>query len=352
MATTRKPSRLTRTSKPLDWVCGAPEAGPKLIEWSVGPDDEVRADLFVARQREVGSRGRAREALERGKILLNGETMDGTDAGRRLVRGDRVAYWPDRPGSAHRRSRQVGGARDLLRVAFEDAALLVADKPAGLLVEPLPGEERAEVTLLDLVADHLRFAPGRRPLVVHRIDRDTSGLVLFAKTRRAQEALKSQFERRTPERVYLAIVHGRVEPRTGTWRDLVVWDRTALVQKRAHGREAAAKEAVAEYRVVEQWAAAAHVEVRLTTGKRNQIRYQAGARGWPLVGERIYTFGRTPGPGDIGFARQALHARRLAFRHPETDARLVVEAPVPSDLTRLMADCAASGKPGRRQEGR
>ncbi len=172
-------------------------------------------------------------------------------------------------------------------------------------------------TLRDLLEDHLRHRRGLRPLVVHRIDRDTSGLVLFALTRAARDELKAQFERRAPERTYLAILNGRPIPPSGTWRDRLVWDKERLVQKRAHAEEERAKDAEARYRVVEQFDWQALVEVSLVTGKRNQIRVQAGSRGHALVGERQYRFGR---PRDEvhepEFGRQALHAARLAFIHP------------------------------------
>ena len=128
--------------------------------------------------------------------------------------------------------------------------------------------------------------------VVHRIDRDTSGLVLFALSPAARDDLKAQFERRSPERIYLAVVNGHPEPESGTWRDKLVWDKERLVQKRAHLDEERAKDAEARYRVLEQFEWQSLIEVSLITGKRNQIRVQAGARGYPLVGERLYRFGR------------------------------------------------------------
>jgi 23S rRNA pseudouridine1911/1915/1917 synthase len=305
-----------------------------VIEWLVGETEAgTRLDAWLAAHPEVGSRGKAREAIERGKVFLNGEELVYSDAARRLRAGDRVGFWPDRPGSARARSRQVVATRHALDVVFEDEAILVVDKPAGWLVEPLPGEAHGEVTLLDLIGDHLRGAARVRAYVVHRIDRDTSGLVLFALTPDARDDLKTQFERRTPERVYLAVVHGVVDPAAGTWRDKLVWDKERLLQKRAHIREERAKDAVAQYRVLEQHQAAAVIEVSLVTGKRNQIRVQAGLRGYPLVGERLYGFGAT---GSLQLSRQALHAARLAFTHPKTRRRVEFTAPLPDDMRDLI----------------
>jgi len=307
-------------------------------EWTLDEAESgVRLDLFLARHGEIGSRSRARSAIERGKVLLNLETVAFSDCARRLRPGDCVRYWEDRPGTAQRRAREIVAARSALSVLFEDDTVLVADKPVGMLVEPLPNEEENEVTLLDLVGDHLRFTARARSFVVHRIDRDTSGVVLFAKTAPARAALKDQFERRTPERLYIALLQGRVEPPSGTWRDKLAWDRRRLVQKRAHVRETAAKEAVARYRVVEQYRDAALVEVRLVTGKRNQIRVQAGARGHPLIGERVYSFGAgTAGAEAPTLSRQALHAARLSFVHPTSGKRVTVTAPLPEDMRALI----------------
>jgi 23S rRNA pseudouridine1911/1915/1917 synthase len=190
--------------------------------------------------------------------------------------------------------------------------------------------------VFDQLEDHFRSRGKRKPLVVHRIDRDTSGLVVFAKSVRAQAALKAQFKRREPERVYLAVVYGRPDPPQGTWRDHLVWDTKALIQKETHRDDPRASDAISEYRVLDSFAEASLIEVRLRTGRRNQIRIQARLRGHTLVGEKRYTYGpdtlRT-----IAFARQALHAHRLSFLHPSDGRRLTFEAPPPPDFAALLA---------------
>ena len=303
-------------------------------EWSVGTQDAgARLDKFLADAARVGSRGRAVAALERGKVYLNGQEAAMAEAATRLAAGDVVRVWLDRPGSAKRRPRP--GQRGELQVVYEDDALLVVDKPAGILAVPLE-RKRDAPSVYDQIEDHLRSQGKRRPLVVHRIDRDTSGLMLFAKEARAQERLKAQFKRREPERVYWAVVYGHPEPPAGTWRDQLVWDTAALIQKETHPRDPSGTEATSEYRVMEAFAEASLVEVRLRTGRRNQIRIQARLRGHTLVGERRYVFGPDSLRG-IAFARQALHARRLAFRHPLDDRPLAFEAPPPPDFADLLA---------------
>ena len=271
-------------------------------------------------------------ALERGKIFLNTEEMALVDAARRLVAGDVVRVWMDRPGSARRAPRSETGDLEIL---YEDDVLLVLNKPAGLLSVPLERKVGAS-SVYDQLEDYFRPRGKRHPFVVHRIDRDTSGVVLFAKDARTQEALKGQFRRREPERVYLAVVYGHPEPGTGTWRDRLVWDRKALIQKETHPRDPEGTDAISDYRVVETFRDTSLIEVRLQTGKRNQIRIQARLRGHTLVGERRYVYG-PEALRPIAFSRQALHAYRLAFEHPADRRVLHFEAPVPADFRELLA---------------
>jgi 23S rRNA pseudouridine1911/1915/1917 synthase len=297
----------------------------------------MRFDAWLATRPEVGSRGKARDAIECGKVFLNGEEMTFAHASRPVQPGDLVRFWMDRPGSSRPRRRDIVSAREDLAVVFEDEVLLAVNKAPGWLVEPLPGGEHGEVTMLDLVADHLRTAARVHPLVVHRIDRDTSGLVLFALTRSARDDLKAQFESRSPRRIYLAVVNGRPSPASGVWRDKLVWDKERLVQKRAHAAEERAKDAEARYRVIEQFDWQALVEVSLVTGKRNQIRVQAGSRGHPLVGERQYRFGHVRDCSrEPEFPRQALHATELGVVHPATRRRVTFRAALPPDMEDLL----------------
>jgi 23S rRNA pseudouridine1911/1915/1917 synthase len=228
---------------------------------------------------------------------------------------------------------------DRLDILFEDRVLIAVNKPAGLLSVPLP-RKSAEPSVYDQLEAYLRPRK-RRPFVVHRIDRDTSGVVLFAKDPRTQQALKRQFIRREPERVYLAVVYGHPDPPRGEWRDSLVWDPKALIQKRTHPRDPRGAEAVSAYRIVESFRDASLIEVRLETGKRNQIRIQARLRGHTLVGEKRYVFGPEV-LRPIEFPRQALHAQRLAFRHPIEAREMRIEAPMPADMRELLSRLRAA----------
>jgi len=221
-----------------------------------------------------------------------------------------------------------------LRIVFEDDALIVVDKPAGMLAVPLERKREAP-SVFDQLVSRFRSHGKRKPLTVHRIDRDTSGLVVFARQAAAQASLKDQFKRQAVERVYRAVVYGHPDPSSGTWRDRLVWDQRALIQKETHPRDPRGKEAVCRYEVLERFRTSSLIEVRLHTGKRNQIRLQARLRGHTLVGERRYVYGPDQ-LRPIEFGRQALHAYRLEFAHPVSGEALRFEAPMPADLTALI----------------
>jgi 23S rRNA pseudouridine1911/1915/1917 synthase len=300
-------------------------------QWTVDAAG-FRLDKFLASTDRLGSRGRAAAAIQRGKVFVNDVEVSAADVAMRLAVGDRVRVWMDRPGSAKRRllPRRAGD----LAILYEDDDLIAINKPAGLLAVPL--ERRSEeVSVFDLIERHLRSHRTRRPLVVHRIDKDTSGIVVFAKHPAAQAALKEQFLRRAPERVYRAIVYGRPNPASGTWRDRLVWDRRALIQKETHPHDPRGKDAISEYQVVESYRDTSLIEVRLVTGKRNQIRIQARLRGHTLVGERRYVFG-PESLRPVTFGRQALHAYRLTISHPSSGQSLRIEAPMATDLVELI----------------
>ena len=292
----------------------------------------MRLDKFLASPDRLGSRAKAFAAIEHGKVFVDDAEAEARDAASPLVAGQAVRVWMDRPGSA--RGRRPAATTGDLAIVFEDDRLIVVDKPAGLLSVPL--ERRSDAaSVYDQLEAYLRPIGRRRPLVVHRIDQDTSGLVVIAKDTRAQAHLKAQFKRREPQRTYLAVVYGHPSPPSGTWRDHLVWDTRALIQKETHPRDPSGTEAISEYEVRESYRDASLIEVRLVTGRRNQIRLQARLRGHTLVGETRYTYGpdalRT-----IRFERHALHAYRLAFQHPGDDRLLRFEAAPPRDFASLL----------------
>lgn len=299
--------------------------------WTVDAEaPPTRLDKFLADPDRLGSRGKAFDAIARGKVFVNGDEVN---AGARvLTPGDAVRVWMDRPGSGRARIRPYRAGD--VDIVFEDSALLVVNKPAGILTVPLARKGDVPSVVAQL-ADLFRAHGKRPPQVVHRIDRDTSGLVIFAKTPDAQAHLKQQFLRREPERVYRAVVYGHPSPARGTWRDTLVWDTRALVQKATRPGDPRGKEAVSDYETIERFAETSLIEVRLVTGKRNQIRLQARLRGHTLVGEQRYVYG-PDSLRPIDFHRQALHAFRLALQHPRDGRLLQFEAPLPPDMEDLL----------------
>jgi 23S rRNA pseudouridine1911/1915/1917 synthase len=317
--------------------------------WTVEAEDHgARLDKFLAAAGRLGSRSRAADAREKGKVFVNDAEVEPKNVRLRLKQGDVVRVWQDRPGSSRRKPFPFKAGD--LNILYEDQWLIALNKPPGLLSVPLERSED-EPSIADYLEHHLRSHGKRKPFVVHRIDRDTSGVVLFAKDAATQAELKSQFRERTPLRIYLAVVYGHPDPESGTWQNHLVWDKKALIQKETSRRDQHAVEAISDYKVVETFRVTqvgddgggeartqelSLIEVRLRTGKRNQIRIQARLRGHTLVGERRYIYG----PDElrpIPFKRQALHAWRLGFRHPADDRQMKIEAPIPADIKKLIA---------------
>jgi 23S rRNA pseudouridine1911/1915/1917 synthase len=214
-----------------------------------------------------------------------------------------------------------------LRLVHEDDEIVVVDKPAGLLTIATERErERTAYRLLTEYVASRAVKPHRRPVfIVHRLDRETSGLVVFAKTPPAKLRLQDQFKARSVERVYVAVVEGRVRDESGLLRSRLTEDRSLRVRPTS-GR--GGKDAMTRYRVVERRRDTTVLELTLETGRRGQLRAQLAALGHPIVGDRFY--GSTKNP--VG--RVCLHATRLGFVHPRGQ-RMRFESPVPRELSRV-----------------
>ena len=215
------------------------------------------------------------------------------------------------------------------RVVFRDADLVVVDKDPELL--SVPTRLRDEESLVDriLESEQARGVRNAALLAVHRLDRDTSGLLVYARSGRAYASLRAQFEGREVERRYLAVVEGRVEPDEGRFESRLVEDRRTL-RVRSSKRKGEGREAITEFRVSERLQDATVLAVRLRTGRKNQIRVHCAEAGHPLLGDRRY--GR---PSPL-IPRAALHAATLGFRHPATGRPLSFESALPPDLRGLI----------------
>ncbi len=288
----------------------------------------------LLRERAGMSNSRARGLVLAGLVERNGAVAARPDE--RIAEGDRILLRHD-PGTAYttpRRSPRTGG----YRVVHEEAGFLVADKEPGVLT--VPGAARRGDSLLELVEEAYRRRGhrDRRALAVHRIDRFTSGLVVLARPGPAFESLREQFASRRPERVYLAVAEGRVEPESGELvHRLAENPKSRKVHAVRPGEEG--RWSASSYRVIERFAHASLLEVRLRTGRRNQIRVQLAAGGHPLVGDVAY------GNSSKLIGRTALHAHRLRFAHPSTGKPSSFEAPPPGDFRRLLSALRRGARP-------
>jgi len=239
-----------------------------------------------------------------------------------------------------------------LNVVFEDDALLVLDKPAGLVVHPSPGH--ASGTLVNALLHHVRDLSGiggeLRPGIVHRLDRDTTGVLLVAKTDRAHASLSRQMKKRLLRKEYLALVAGFPRVRKGEVAFPVGRDpRDRKKMKAFRNSEVApagAREARTLYEIEREWPEIrmALLRCRLVTGRTHQIRVHLSQAGLPVVGDPIYGRPRYDKVRDAetkkllaAFPRQALHAERLGLRHPATNEEMEIVAPIPADLAGLIA---------------
>jgi 23S rRNA pseudouridine1911/1915/1917 synthase len=213
-----------------------------------------------------------------------------------------------------------------LDIIYEDSDIIAVNKPAGMTVHPAPGY--AHSTLVNAILAHCRDLSGvggvLRPGIVHRLDRDTSGVILVAKNDTAHAALARQLKARTIEKTYLALVTGTPKPAEGIIDAPIARDR---IRRQRMAIVAAGRAAMTSYRVVERFRGMSLLEVRPKTGRTHQIRVHAAAIGHPIVGDVIY------GSRSPIVARQFLHAWRIVFDHPRTNVRVELEAPLAGDLT-------------------
>ncbi|HEY3018039.1 MAG TPA: RluA family pseudouridine synthase [Gaiellaceae bacterium] len=275
-----------------------------------------RLDRFLASLPEVGSRGVAERLLEAGGVLVDGLRQGKSH---RLAGGEQVEFQPP-----DRTTTGLAAETMDLRIAYEDEHLVVVDKPAGLVVHPAPGH--ATGTLVHgLLAHDVAGGEIERPGIVQRLDRDTSGLMVVARSEEAHRRLQALVRNRALERRYLALVVGRPRSRSGRIEAPIGRDRRDPFRRSIDS--AAPREAVTQFELLELFAHHALLDVKLETGRTHQIRVHLAAIDLPVAGDAVY--GR---PRELGLERQFLHAARLAFAHPFTDEPVEAESPLPLDL--------------------
>ncbi len=291
--------------------------------WKADVEEEALA-AELHRVLEISHR-QAKGLLDASCVTVNGQAV--TKYGLRLKIGDTIAVRFDDSTiykELPKAKRSAGGA---FTVLFEDRHLLFVDKPAGLLT--VPAEKGGEPNLADAITDSYRRRGFKRfdLFIVHRLDRFTSGVLVFGKTPEALHGLKAMFEEHKLNRVYKAILVGELPENSGTMTGHLVEHSKSLrmsVDKR--GDTKGAKQAITHYRVLERLPGHTVVEVKLETGRRNQIRVQFADKGFPLLGDQVY------GQESELIDRQALHAELLGFRHPVEEENVTVTAPMPPDM--------------------
>ncbi|MEE8362691.1 MAG: RluA family pseudouridine synthase [Dehalococcoidia bacterium] len=294
----------------------------------VGPNEPAtRLDVFLAARLDRLSRSAAQKLVRAGSVTVDGEVV--TRPSHSVPAGSSVVVdVPDRDDSP-----PPVAVPQRFDIRLEDEHLLVVDKPAGLTVHPGAGHDRDTLVngLLALRPEIASVGVAERPGIVHRLDRETSGLLVVAKTEAAYTALSQAIRDRTVAREYTALVRGRVEPVAG------VVDAPLGRDPRSRRRQAVVtggRAARTRYRVAEYFRATSLLDVALETGRTHQIRVHMASLGHPVCGDR--TYGRAwPGPG--GLERQFLHAHRLSFTHPVTGEPVEVTSALPDDLAASLA---------------
>ncbi len=305
-----------------------PSPSELLHSLSVAPQESGRLDKFLVGQLPDYSRARLQSLIREGQVSVDGEVA--TKTGQQLYGGEQIEVLIPAPAPTDIVTEDIP-----LEIVFENDDLMVVNKPAGMVVHPAAGH--ASGTLMHAAVAHAPEIQGvggeQRPGLVHRLDKDTSGLILLAKNDKAQKSLQRQFQQRSVEKTYLALVDG--QPPTPTGRVEAPIGRDQRDRKRmavvAAGR---GREAVSEYRVRESYKKHSLLEVDLLTGRTHQIRVHLAFVGTPVVGDTTYGR-RSP---SLALGRQFLHAWRLAFKLPGERRARSFEAPLPDDLQAILDD--------------
>ena len=313
-------------------------SGVSIIEATIAQaQDGMRLDRALADLLPDLSRERLKALINDGHVRSTGQPIKiGTTI--KVATGQSFAITLPAPVALDNVAQDIP-----LNIVHEDADLIVVDKPAGLVVHPAAGN--LDGTLVNALLHHCQgqlsgIGGVARPGIVHRIDKDTSGLLVVAKSDKAHDGLARQFKDHSIQRLYAAIVYGHPQPATGTvdaWLGRSDADR----KKMAVHREGRGKHAVTHYRTVERLRDAAMVECRLETGRTHQVRVHMHHIGHPLIGDPVYGRERKGFKSileTLGFKRQALHAKRLGFIHPVTEEPLAFDSPLPADMQELLSE--------------
>ena len=291
----------------------------------VAKESGERIDALLAREIPQLSRSAAQRLISEGRVLLRGSAVKKNYS---CAAGDRFAVSLPQAEEAPLVAQNI-----LLDVVYEDADVIVIDKPRGMVVHPAPGHPDGTLVnaLLFHCGDSLSGIGGeRRPGIVHRIDKDTSGLLIVAKNDFAHQSLSGQLADRSLSRQYEAVVRGHMREDSGTIDRAI--GRHPTDRKRMAADVRGGRNAVTHWQVLARYKGYTHIACRLETGRTHQIRVHMAACGHPLLGD--YTYG-APSP-EKGLEGQCLHARRLKFIHPRSGELVELEAPLPEYFLQVL----------------
>lgn len=303
--------------------------------YRVGRDEQgLRLDVYLSRRDPALSRSQARRLIDDGDALVDGKAAR---ASHRLRTGETVSLRKPPPVPSEIVPEEIP-----LDIGYEDDAILVVDKPAGMVVHPAAGNFRG--TLVNALQFHCRHLSGiggvMRPGIVHRLDKGTSGLMVIAKSDEAHRHLSEQFKRRLVSKHYTALVHGNVRQDEGVVDAPV--GRHPVERKKMSTASRRGKAALTRWRVLERFGAVTLLEAKIETGRTHQIRVHLSALGHPIVGDSVYGGSKriVESPALRAalkkLSRQALHAGRLSFAHPVTGKEMTFESAPPEDMAEVI----------------
>jgi 23S rRNA pseudouridine1911/1915/1917 synthase len=317
-----------------------PESFPILISVAV-EDAGKRLDQFLATRLDSVSRARVQEMIAEGKVLVNDASAK---ASLKLRGGERISVL----GEARRAPLKAVAEEIPLDIVYEDDDLAVINKPAGMMVHAGAGasdDARNRGTLVNALLHHLKSLSGvggeLRPGIVHRLDKETSGLIVVAKNDAAHRKLSAQFAAREVKKKYVALVHGWVKKDSGTLAQSISRDRvrrTRMTTRLEGGRAAVTHYRVAR-RLDSKFGKFTLLDVKIDTGRTHQIRVHVAAMGHPVVGDTMYGAPRQARGKNavIGLGRNFLHAAELEFRHPRSGEMVVLKSELPEELREFLA---------------
>lgn len=318
----------------------------KEIRFTVSRDNSgQRLDVFLAQNEAVLSRSQVKRAVEEGDVMVNGMTPK---VSQRLKEGDIISY------NLKPAKEAVATAQDIhLDIIYEDNAIIVVNKPAGMVVHPAPGNP--ENTLVNALLFHCHDLSGIggvvRPGIVHRLDKGTSGLIVAAKTDDAHRNISAQFENHDVHKTYQALVWGDVKGTTG--EIVLPVGRHATNRKKMSTKSKRGKAALTLWKVRERYGIATLLDVEIKTGRTHQIRVHLSDRGYSVIGDGVYgSSSKSRAINDPvlktrlkALNRQALHAAKLSFLHPLNGERVVFTAQMPQDMADLCDRLRVLAKP-------